>query len=146
MSVHIPIKIMTRESQHFWCFPVMDRKQIPQINSCFGVKFREVTMSIPSFQMRFRYDNYPARYLSTLLSQKNLNDSNSTILPSTGLCLLHLGKFYLTTSLNLSLYNLSPFSLILANNTSHIRRINYCFLFALFTTCLKSIIYQLYSL
>lgn len=120
----------------------MERKQILQINSCFGVIFREVTMSIPSFQMRFSCDIYPARYLSTLLSQKNSNDTNPTILPSTGLSVLHLGKFYLTTVLNPSLCNLSPFSFILANNPSQIRRINYCFLFALFITCLKSIIYR----
>lgn len=136
---------MTRESCSFRCFSFMDRKQIPQINSCFKVIFREVTVSIPPFQMRFSYDSYPARYLSTLL-YKNLNERNSTILPSTGLSVLHLGKFYLTTDPNTSLYNLSPFSLIIDINPPQIQSINYNFLFALFITCLKSIIYQMYSL
>lgn len=144
-SVHILVKIMTRERCSFGAFSVMDRKQKPQINSCFRVIFRELTVSIPPFQMRFSYDSCPARYLSTLLSQI-LSESNSRILPSTGLSVLHLEKFDLTTGLNPSLYNPSQFFLILAINPSQIQRINHCFLFALFITCLKIIIYQIYSL
>lgn len=43
---------MAKESRSFDAFSVMDRKQILQINSCFRVIFREVTVSIPPFQVQ----------------------------------------------------------------------------------------------
>lgn len=133
---------MTRESQLFRCFSCYGEERDTANKQLFWGDIQRGDHVHSFIPMRFSCDIYPARYLSTLLSQKNSNDTNPTILPSTGLSVLHLGKSYLTTVLNPSLCNLSPFSFILANNPSQIRRINYCFLFALFITCLKSIIYR----
>lgn len=78
-------------------------------------------MPISPFLKRFSYTIFPARYLSTLLSQ-NLSGSNSTILPSTDFSSLRPRKFYVTPYLNLSLHNLGSFALVLAISPCQIER------------------------